>query len=291
VAAKQTSAGAVKFKFTSNYRVREDGSSGAESDVVADVLSGKIDMAWVGARALPGFDALLAPLLVDSYDLQATVFDAGVPARMLADLHDAGLVGIAVLPGPMRKVTGVNHPFLVPSDFDGQVVAGDVNPLGEATMRALGARPVPGAGGQSLDGLDAVEGHLGAIAGNGYHAIANSVTVNLNLWPRPLVVIMNRDVFARLTTDQQQALMTAGVQSVSSAMSDSRNEDAAVTPAICKAQIAKVEASDSNLSDIQAALRPVYDNLEADPRTAAYLAEIRALKEKLHAPPATVVCP
>ena len=49
------------------------------------------------------FQPLLAPLLVDSHDLQAAVFEAGIPAEMIAGLDDIDLAGIGVLPGPMRK--------------------------------------------------------------------------------------------------------------------------------------------------------------------------------------------
>src|SRR3712207_7072201 len=43
-------------------------------------------------------------------------------ARMLADLDPIGVLGIGVLPGPMRKVLGVSRPFRTPQDFTGAVV-------------------------------------------------------------------------------------------------------------------------------------------------------------------------
>ncbi len=57
-----------------------------EAGTLQDVKAGKVDMAWVGARAfdtvgVKSFQALLAPLLVDSYALEAKVFEKGIPER------------------------------------------------------------------------------------------------------------------------------------------------------------------------------------------------------------------
>ena len=135
------SDGTIEFEFLPAYGNGPDGGaySDAEATIVADLADSTIDIGWVGARALPGFDALLAPLLVDSHDLQQAVFEAGIPQRMLADFDDAGLAGIAVLPGPLRRLMGVEHPFAVPADFNRAVIANDRTPLAEATMAALGA--------------------------------------------------------------------------------------------------------------------------------------------------------
>ena len=63
------------------------------------------------------FQALLAPFAVDSHDLQKAVFEAGIPDEMLAGVDSAGVQGIGVLPGPMRKVLGIDHAFVSPDDF------------------------------------------------------------------------------------------------------------------------------------------------------------------------------
>ena len=54
-------------------------------------------MAWVGARAfdrlgIAAFQPLLAPLLVDSHDLQDAVFHAGIPQRMLPAVDTAEIM-------------------------------------------------------------------------------------------------------------------------------------------------------------------------------------------------------
>ena len=57
-----------------------------QAGTLEDVKTGKVDMAWVGARAfdtvgVTSFQALVAPLLIDSYDLEAKVFNEGCLSR------------------------------------------------------------------------------------------------------------------------------------------------------------------------------------------------------------------
>jgi TRAP-type C4-dicarboxylate transport system substrate-binding protein len=96
-----------------------------ESAVIHDVAAGKADLGWVGSRAwddvgISSFNALHAPLLVDSYALQAEVLESGIPGEMLKALEPLRLVGLGVLPGPLHKLLGVERPLRQPADFRGQ---------------------------------------------------------------------------------------------------------------------------------------------------------------------------
>jgi TRAP-type C4-dicarboxylate transport system substrate-binding protein len=290
---QRLSDGTIEFEVLPAYGTDPAGGgySDAEATIVADLADSTIDIGWVGARALPGFDALLAPLLVDSHDLQQRLFEAGIPQRMLADLDDAGLAGIAVLPGPLRRLMGVEHPLAVPADFNRAVIANDRTALAEATMAALGATSTPGASELPLDGLDAVLAHFQAIVGNGYDTQADSVVANLNFWPRPLAIVMGADSFAALTPEQQDVLLTAGANVVGSAMEASRDEDASHGAQLCDAPIAVIEVTEAELAEFATTLEPVYAELESDPARAAYLDEIIAIKDELGTPPDTLTCP
>jgi TRAP-type transport system periplasmic protein len=283
---ERLSDGTIEIEFKDDWR-----GGVPESVTIDDVKKGEVDMAWVGARAFDDFNGLLAPLLVDSYELEGEVFAAGIPARMMDGFDGPGLVGIVTLPGPMRKVLGVDHPFVRPSDFEGQVVGSDDAPLAEATIRALGATPEPVVPQQALDGLDGLQNQLGSIQGNRYYeAGADFVTANLNLWPRPLVVFMNAEAFGELTDEQQEVLRTAGENTVDAALEASRAEDAEAGPSLCGAGMTVVEATESDFERMRAALDPVYDELESDPQTKAYLDEIRALKDEIAAPAESFAC-
>ena len=221
------SNGTLRIEFTPEWR---PGDPNAEQGTVADVRGRKVDMEWVGERVfdtlgVTSFQPLLAPLLVDSYDLERRVFEEGIPEQMLPAVEELGLVGIVVLPGPMRKLAGVNHPFLRLADFEGQVVGGADNALARRTFEALGATIRAVTAGGSLDGLDGLDQQLDSIWGNRYNKQAQSVTANLNLWPRPLVIVMGKQVFETLTPEQQAALREAGAAAVPGALGASRAED------------------------------------------------------------------
>src|SRR3954453_20450587 len=54
-----------------------------EARIIADVRAGKADIGWVGSRAFDDFDALTAPLLIDSYAFEAEVLRSPVTEPML----------------------------------------------------------------------------------------------------------------------------------------------------------------------------------------------------------------
>src|SRR4051794_41439766 len=164
------SGGALGITYREGWR---RGRPDFEAATIRDVAAGRIEMAVVGARAfdrvgVTSFQPLLAPLLVDSYALERKVFEAGIPQRMLGGVPRAGVVGVAVLPGPMRKLLGVTHPFRSPADFAGRVVGLQDSALSAATLKALGATPKPVPAETELDGLDGYEQQLDSIAGNEY---------------------------------------------------------------------------------------------------------------------------
>ncbi len=82
---EELSDGSIHITVTSNW-ASHSGPGNAEQATLDDVAAGEVDMAWVGTRAFDdlgrnAFPALHAPLLVDSYNLQRAVFDAGIPPR------------------------------------------------------------------------------------------------------------------------------------------------------------------------------------------------------------------
>lgn len=271
------------------------GRADAEALTIDDVRRGRIAMAWVGARAfdragVDTFQPLLAPMLVDSQDLQAQVFRSGLPAAMLPGLRPLQLHGLAALPGPMRKVLGVDRPFVTAADFKGQVVGVQDSALTAATMRALGAVTKKEPGGASLDGLNAYEQQLASIVGNRYNATARYVTANLDLWPRPLVIIMGDKTFDRLTPAQRRVLEQAGKAAVPAAIAETKAEDASAARELCALGMHFPAASTRELGALRAAVQPVYDKISQNPANKAVLDRIVAMKQELGAPPDAVTC-
>jgi TRAP-type transport system periplasmic protein len=286
------SDGTLRIKFRPDWRHNDPD---AERGTIADVKAGKVDMAWVGARVFDrfgvrSFQALLAPLLVDSYELEGRVFESEIPTSMLDGIEELGVVGIGVQPGPIRRLLGISHPFLAPSDFVGQVIGGAENELSVRTFQALGARLDALPSGGSLEGLDAAEEHLGAIWGNRDNKDAKYVGANVNLWPRPLVIFAGKEVFESLAPEQQAVLREAATAVVPEALAEERAEDDEAALQLCRRGMTFAIASESELAELRSALEPVYAELTADPETKSNIEAITDLKTETAASAEAPAC-
>jgi len=255
-----------------------------ESAVIHDVAAGKADLGSVGSRAwdevgVSSFNALHAPLLVDSYALQGEVLESGIPSEMLKALEPLRLVGLGILPGPLRKLLGVERALTQPADFRGERIGITESRLARETLRALGATAIAVPAGARIGGLDGIEQQVESIEGNTYDAAAKYLTTNINLWPRPLVLFMNPAAFAALEPVQRDVLREAVRNALPKtlAASQSRERDAAAV--LCRRGVSFVVATPADISTLREDLAPVYRELERDDQTRAFIARIAKLRQ------------
>jgi TRAP-type C4-dicarboxylate transport system substrate-binding protein len=169
------------------------GKPSYERTVVRDVQRGKADLAWLGVRVLDtfgvkSFQALQAPMLIDSYPLQRAVLRSDMPAAMLADLDRIGLVGLSLVANELRHPFATKGPIAKPADFRGKRVRVYASEVQTLTMRALGARPsyegwADVGGALTIGRLHGMESDLVSYVNNEYPSIAPFATVNVTLWP------------------------------------------------------------------------------------------------------------
>src|SRR5215212_7243599 len=136
-AVARLSNNTVRIEFKNDWR---KGSPSYETEVIGDVKAGKADLGWAGSRAfdsvgVPTFDALHAPLLIDSYPLERKALDSPLAGEMLGGLKPLGVVGLGILPGPLRKPLGVSR-LLGPADYAGKTLAFQRSRVAELTLRA-----------------------------------------------------------------------------------------------------------------------------------------------------------
>jgi hypothetical protein len=234
------------------------------------------------------FDALLAPFLVDSTALQQRVLESPLAERMLAGVRRIKLVGVALVPGELRRPLGITRRLVGPRDFRGARIGVRPADIAAATFRALGATSVPYLEG-SLAGLDGAELDVWTIGGNKYDQHANALTANVAFWPRTQAVVMNRSAFEALTPQQRQVLLEAGRATVSSARARLVQLRREGLTGICRrAKTALVTAPNIDLVALRKAVQPVYEQLERDPATKRLIASIAALPDPESSPP---TCP
>ena len=290
-AVARLSGGTLRIAFSNSWR---EGEPNYGSAVIGDVETGKADLGWSGSRnfdsvGVRSFDALHAPLLIDSYPLERKALESPLVSRMLAGLEPLGVVGLGVLSGPMRKPLGVS-PLVRPEDYEGTKLALQESEVAEQAMRALGARGVRIASGGEIDGYDGVEQQLAAIDGNEYDKVGKYLTANVNLWPRPIVLFMNPDTFDGLSDEQQGALRDAARDALPATLAGQQRGDEEGAANLCRRGLKFVSATDSDLAALRRAVQPVYDRLERDAQTRTAIDEIEAMRSELASPPAAPTC-
>ena len=282
---QRRSGGTIRIEFRSGWRAKD---LDYDRGTIADVRASRIDMAKIAARSwdevgVQSFRALVAPMLVDSYALEQQVLTSDLPAQMIKEVGKQDLVGLAVLPGLLRKPLGVSRVLRSPQDFAGARIGIRPSEVSRQTFAALGGQAVTYVPGDpaAVSRLDGAELDVDVIAGNAYDRKSRALTANVDLWPRAVTLVMNKRSFDRLTARQRQALLGASAAAVAPTVKAFAQLDAQTTQRLCQRGLKLVTATDSDLRALRNALRPVYATLEQDAQTKRAIAEIQSLKSGL----------
>ncbi len=284
------SAGNVQIDMVYHVGVN---TPGGEQQVVRGVAAGGYDLGVVGTRVFDtlgvnSFQALTAPMLIDSYPLERAVIGSGIPAQMMRSLDTLNVTGLGVLADGLRKPIAVRKPLLGPADWRGITFAAFRSREASEAIRALGATPSDVSGTPLDQGLGS-----GAIGGFEKNLLiyrmhpdlwkrARYVTANVDLWPQTLAVIGNPGRLARLTS-QQRAWLTEAVRDAAGRSTGLIDGDARLLPGLCGDGIRFADASGADLAALQNAFAPLYAQVEQDPQTRQFITEINRLKQ--HTPP------
>jgi TRAP-type C4-dicarboxylate transport system substrate-binding protein len=290
------SAGNVQIDMT--YHVGEN-VPGGEQQVVRDVAAGRYDLGVVGTRVFDtlgvnSFQALTAPMLIDSYPLERAVIGSGIPAQMMRSLDTLHVTGLGVLADGLRKPIAVRRPLLGPADWRGVTFAAFRSGEAAEAIRALGAAPSEVWGPPLDQGLDrgTVRGFEKNLLIYRLHTDLRNrapyVTANVNLWPQTLAVIGNPARLARLTS-QQRAWLTEAVRDSAARSTGLIDGDAGLLAGLCGDGIRFADASGADLAALRNAFASVYAQVERDPQTRQFIAEISRLKQQTPPGPALVI--
>jgi TRAP-type C4-dicarboxylate transport system substrate-binding protein len=269
-----------------------------EAATVRRLNDGEADLAVVGTRGwddfgAPGLAALGAPFLVDSYPLQERIFTGGLVETILEELRPAGMVGIGILPGPIRRPFGLTGALMAPRDFQGLTIGTQQSNVADSTLLALGAKPrrlpadvhAP----DGLSGVDGVEVQLAAIESGRLDAEGSHLMTNVNLWPRSLVVIAGAAAYGRLSDDERRILHTAATNVVAEQAAANRALEEETAANLCrKGHTVFDVATDEQLQTLHRAVDPVYAELERDPGARKVIEAIELIKEQLAEPPTEI---
>jgi TRAP-type C4-dicarboxylate transport system substrate-binding protein len=281
-AVTSLSRGALRLDVSDKW---ERTSVTAEADAIKALQAGQADLGIVPARAfhdagVTSFDALVAPLAVDSMALQRKVLASDLPAHMLSGVKRLGLTGVGILPGPMRKPAGITRPLRAPADYQGATVAISPSAVADRAIRALGATPVRSAfEGADISGFDGIEQQVWSVAGNQWDGTVRTITENVNLWPRPLVVVAGAKAMRKLSDQQLGWLRAAVHDSVDAGIRLQMYMDTdGLVPMCRRERFEFVTAAAGQIAQLRSAFRPVYAELSQDAQTSRYLDAIDAMR-------------
>jgi TRAP-type C4-dicarboxylate transport system substrate-binding protein len=292
-AVRRLSHGSLRIVVKGNWRRSQ---VDYEKDTIADVRSGKVSLASIPVRAydtigVRSFQGLLAPFLIDSYALQDKVLASRLPTRMLSGVQRLGVVGVALLPGPLQKVLSIGGPTLAPSDYHPQEIAIHRSEVAASTFRALGTHSTELAG-EPGPQIGVIEADLVELVANRYNLITADETLpsNVSFWPRVVSVVMNDKAFAALTPAQRRVLERSAA-ALGPAMKRLEHDERGALAVICRGAkgpggFAFLTATPSNLAALRRAVTPVYRRLGRDDATRSVIASVEAMKEHVTRAPA-----
>jgi TRAP-type C4-dicarboxylate transport system substrate-binding protein len=276
----QLSGGDVRIDFYNHWTPTTNPQE--ETTTIAGVSHAEADLCWAGTRAfgclgVRTLDPLQAPLLFQDYEAVDAVCRADFMREMLDPLERIHLVGLAVLPGALRKPFAFTRRLIDPRDYEGVRLRIHESVVADATYRALGAQAVllsPDQMGYrpetKVDGMDL---QTAAIVSWG---VSGSVTFNVNLWPRTLAFVASQKTYEWLGADEQELLNRAAANTL----------DRALTALVGQAErdrtelppdVGIVTASEEQLVRLREQVEPVYEDLRSHPDTREGLRNVEAL--------------
>ncbi len=274
-----------------------DWAPDAEAQVVRAAAAGTVDLGWAGSRVfdtigVPGFRALSAPMLIDSYPLENAVLRSAMPGRMLAGLASVHVTGLGVLGEGLRLPISARRPLLAPADWRGVSFGTLRSQVQEEAIRALGATPVVAFGPVRSHALGSgqIRGfeldlsryvHLAGLTTG-----APYVAANVALWPEFDVLIASPGRLASLTAQQRTWLRQAAGGAARDSVGLAASGNVTSIGRACALGARFVNATPADLAALRGSLAVVYQHLEADPLTRAFIRQIQRLKNSAPAGPA-----
>lgn len=243
-----------------------------EEELVDQVAAGEADLGWVGTRVFEAYGVsdllpLTAPFLVDDYAVQQQALESDAAQAALTSVEAAGVTGIALVPGQLRRPLSVEAPILGPADWAGIPVASFHSSQNARAFEALGADPLE----VTFEARDV------GIAERTILALENSLTMqdldreqtlpyaaaNVGLWPRVSAIIGSRESTALANPEVRETLRAAAASVVARTGEFATIDDAAIASA-CSSGARFAEASASQLDALRDAVSGIWEELAAN---------------------------
>jgi TRAP-type C4-dicarboxylate transport system substrate-binding protein len=293
--AAELSNGSVRIEPT--YNAGADTPEGFEAGVAGLVERGDADLGLVASRAwdlagITSLQALQAPFLITDDALAAAVAASPIAEDLLAGMAPAGVTGLALWPEDLRHPFSFvpGEPLVSPEDFAGDSILVQPSALSQLLVTTLGATVFPA----DRDRVEAVAaGELqgaesGLLQGQSLPGTPTA-TGDVVFYPKFQVLVANSAALAKLSESQRTALREAAIATRDGAIAG-HTAEADAAAAWCDAGGSVVLAGPEGIAAFEAAARPVFDAIAADPVTATAISAIRELATTVEPAPGATAC-
>jgi TRAP-type C4-dicarboxylate transport system substrate-binding protein len=277
---------AVAQRSEGNVRVRVIYAAGGAASAYPElrvarlVRDGRFDLGWVGARSwdelgVSSMRALQAPFLITSYPLLDRVLASPLGREMLGGIREAGVIGLALVPGELRHPLGVKRPLVRLVDYANARIDVPPSRTTDALLRALGADPVhlsraEGFAAYSAGKVDGKEfGYLGEFGG--------IITANVTFFPTASTLFANRSSFDGVGAGRRRALQAAAEQTLEHVAATPPSEETLLHEFCAEGGRAALATTRDRAALVRAA-QPMIAELERDRQTNRLIHAIRSLK-------------
>lgn len=272
----------------------------AEGQLLSDVRSGVVPMATVSSAiwdtaGITAFQALQAPFLITNYPLAEAVEGGEIGKAMMdsATTESGDLVILAIHEGGLRKPFG-KQPLASVAQFKGKTIRAPQSQVLAAGLQALGANadplPLPEVYQALQNGtVDGVEANLPLIYTQKWYEQATYVTGNLNFWPFPTVLAINKAVYDGLTDAQKTALTDAAANLTSASIKIFTTPGSTVAQDLVNCGVQYVTAKDADVAALSEAAQSSIAQLA--PESQEFVTQIQATKDEMGPPAAPAPLP
>jgi TRAP-type C4-dicarboxylate transport system substrate-binding protein len=265
--------------------------AGSDQVLARMVADGSYDLGVVPSRAwdLLGVSTLRAintPFLITSDAAMRATLASDVRDDLLAGLSAAGVTGLDLWPGQLRRIFGIGEPVLRPADLDGAMIRSPRSRTVGELLESLGGTAVetPDLEEGTLRGL---ESSFAAVASAGYRVIA---TGNVVLFPRIETLVATDGLRARLDPGQWEVLADAAA-AVRRDPPSAFLDDEEGAQAFCRKGGEIVAAGPDDVAAFEEVGRVVRADLERDPDTAGLVDAIQAAVSTVPPSDPITACP
>lgn len=243
---------------------------GGAKENVDQVRSGALLMTWIGmaylSRTVPELEAVSLPFVFPDRGAAFRVIDGKVGDLLNQKLAAKGFLSLGYMELGSRNVTNSKRPIKTVADFDGLKIRLQPNETHLATFRAIGANPISMGIKEVYSALqqgvlDGEENPYSIILTRKFNEVQKHLSDSGHFFDF-IIVVANKDRFASLKPDHQEAIRAAMTEAISWQRAKAAEEDEAAKAALIAGGMEFTPISAEVRAELQAKTAGVVDELK-----------------------------